>query len=216
MDDQELVKACENWQLIAAAIVTVGVAIEFIAGFVAKPAHERIDESHRLETQNATERIANAQERAAKAEKDAAIARIQLERDLEKRAPRRLTEEQKAILITGLRGKIPKINVVVQRDLESTWFALQLEIAFQEAGAKLSEIKMPPGEMMPIPAGIVMYSPQARASGTLSGDPLYETLKKADLFGGDTGTPFLSRELIPNSPTLPLNEYAVYVGQKLP
>ena len=142
---------------------------------------------------------------------------LELERDLQKRSPRTLTNEQKATLTSELKGKTSKVTFVVQKDLESRWFALQLSIAFQDAGAGLSMVDMAPGESFPVPAGVMMYKPGgATSEQELKDDPLYIALKKANLFGGYAAEPFVSPERGPTGPMLPLDGYVVYVGQKLP
>ena len=161
--------------------------------------------------------IGKAKERAAELELQTAEVRLELEREIQKHAPRTLTDAQRSILITELRGKIPKVNFVVQKDLESRWFALQLEIVLQDAGAKLSVFEMAPGEIMPIPAGVLMYKPGGTiGEDELKNDPLYNALKKGHLFGGTAAQPFASLERGPQGPMLPSDAYIVYVGQKLP
>jgi hypothetical protein len=166
---------------------------------------------------DAQQEIGIAKERAAELELQTAGVRLELEREIQKHAPRTLTDEQKAILISELRGKVPKVIFVVQRDLESRWFALQLEIVFQDAGAKLSVSEMALGEIMPIPAGVLMYKPGGTTSeDELKNDPLYNALKRAHLFGGTAARPFASLERGPQGPMLPSDVYIVYVSQKLP
>ena len=109
----------------------------------------------------------DANERAAVLEQKAAALRWQLEQEIQRRAPRILSDEQKVILVSELRGRIPKVTFVVQRDLESEGFALQLEVIFQEAGAQLFVARMPPGEFRFIPTGVLMYKPlRAKMSET--------------------------------------------------
>src|SRR5437868_1551075 len=75
---------------------------------------------------------AKANERAAILELEAAKLRFQLDQEIQKHAPRRLSEEQKEALVAALRGKLREVLFVVQRDLETQAFALQLQSAFQE------------------------------------------------------------------------------------
>lgn len=172
-----------------------------------------------LRGDEANAEAAKANARTAELQRDAERLRLELDREIQKRAPRILTDEQKAILVAELRGKVPDINVVVQRDLEAQSFALKLEIAFQEAGARLHPYEMPPGEMLVVPLGVKMYMPGgASKEEDMVADPLYLALKKASLFGGFTSGPFSSPDpkSISERKLLPANQHVVYVGQKPP
>lgn len=159
-------------------------------------------------------KVAESNERAATLEKEAAVLRWQLDREIQKRAQRLLTDEQKAALLAELRGKIGDVNIVVQRDVEAQAFAMQLEIVLQEAGAVWHPYQMTAGEMLPAPAGLVMYKPGgATNEADMKDDPLYRALKAANLFGGFTSSPFLSIEQ-PMGPRLPPDQHILYVGQK--
>ena len=164
---------------------------------------------------------AAANERAATLEKEAATLRWQLDQEIQKRAPRLLTDQQKAILTAELRGKISKVTFVVQRDLEAKAFEIQFMGAFQDAGIALSHVDMPPGEQLFVPNGVLMYSPRVRAGTTeeLEGDPLYAALQKAKLFGGTATQPLIATGFpygLPSGPRLHADEYIVYIGQKSP
>lgn len=203
MDDPTKLLWIERVMNVSALFVAIGVSGEFIGNWIASPIRKRLD--------------AASQKEIAVLQREAAGLRVELEREIQKHAPRTLADAQKVILTAELRGKIPKVTFVVQRDLESRWFALQLEITLQEAGAKLSVFEMAPGEIMPIPAGVLMYRPGgATSEEELKGDPLYIALTKANLFGGTAAQPFASLERGPQGPMLPSDGYIVYVGQKLP
>jgi hypothetical protein len=211
VETAEAVSTWANWALVAALVAGVLATYAIVVSGNVKEANlkQRIAE--------AGERASKANQRAAASEAEAARLRLQLEHELQKRAPRALTEEQKATLLEELRGKISEINIVVQRDLESQAFALQLEIVLQEAGAVLHPYELPPGEALAAPAGIVMYRPGgARSEEEMAADPLYRALKKANLFGGFAGIPFLSSEKLSLGPMLSADQYVLYVGQKLP
>lgn len=203
--------------------VVVGVMIEGLADggiFLASGKLKMIQESEleqmRLGSAQANERAEEARRAAAEANAQTASLQLQLEVERQKRAQRSLTTEQKDALVAELKGKIRRINVVIQRDWESKAFALQLEIVFQEAGAQLGEYAMPPGEILPVSTGVMMYKPGgANSEDDLKGDPLYSALKKAGLFGGFAGKPIVSPNLL-DPARLPEDEYAVYVGQKPP
>ena len=97
----------------------------------AKKTHE--DEIAQLHVE-----AANANERAARLEKEAALLRLQLDQEVQKRAPRFLTDEQKAAMLDELRGKIQEIMIVVQNDPEAQAFAMRYFFTlFQDAGAKV-------------------------------------------------------------------------------
>jgi len=162
-------------------------------------------------------KVAEAREVAAKANERAAEANLMAEQIREKLAPRALSEEQKSALTSALKGKLPRVFVVVQRDLEAQAFALQLEIALQAAGAILHPQELAAGELLYVPAGVMMYRPGgAKSEDDMKDDPLYIALKKAKLFGGFTAGPFASTKLGPMGPQLDPRVHIVYVGQKSP
>lgn len=193
-----------NWFLLGALVLGV------VATYAIVKSGDIRDRELRIQ-------LANSAERAAGLEKEAAGLRWKLEREIQKRAPRLLNDEQKAALLAALRGKIREINMVVQRDVESQAFALQLEIVLQEAGAVLHPYQMAAGETLAVPAGLVMYKPGgAKSEDDMKDDPLYSALKKANLFGGFTAGPFLSPESLSMGPMLSPDQHIIYVGQKPP
>jgi hypothetical protein len=153
-----------------------------------------------------------ANERAAGLERETASLRLQLEREVQKRAPRWLTDEQKAVLTNELRGKIPSITFVVQNDPEAQLFAIGFEIALQDAGAKLLLASPPGDDKWPISSGLIMHKPGDQSD--IEGDPLCIALKKIGMFGGTASKPFTSPVVkSPNAPLLP-DGYILYIGQK--
>ena len=150
--------------------------------------------------------------------KKLAIVKIELDREIQKNSPRLLTGEQRNILVSELKGKINKINILVQRDVEAGRFALDLLSAFQDAGIKLSKIDLAPGEILSLPTqGVLMYRPGGFDDNKeVKKDPLYIALNKANLYGGNVSLPWISIEKTSLGSTLPHSEYAVYVGQKHP
>jgi hypothetical protein len=163
------------------------------------------------------EEARESKELVAKANERAAMAQLETERIKEKLAPRALSEEQKSALTSALKGKLPRVFVVVQRDLEAQAFALQLEIALQAAGAILHPQELPPGEPLYVPAGVMMYRPGgATSEDDMKDDPLYIALKKAKLFGGFTAGPVASLKFGPMGPQLDPRVHILYVGQKSP
>jgi hypothetical protein len=145
--------------------------------------------------------------------------RLELDREVQKRAPRFLTENQKQEMLAELKGKIPEIAIVVQNDLEAQAFSVQFVILFQDAGAKPIYMPEAPREdRWFAPAGLVMYSPLGQNEDQLKDDPLYRALKAANLFGGTTSRPFVSPQIRGPVPTLipGYNGRVLYIGQKSP
>ena len=205
-----------------AGVVVLGLAFLFGAGALwmansLGAIKERELNNLKLETAHANEEAGQANERAAKLEVEAAKLRFQLEQEMQKRSPRALTSEQKAIMAAELKGKVSKVTFVVQKDLESKAFALQLEVIFQDAGAKIFVSDMAAGEVPHVPPGVLMYKPGgATGEDELKDDPVYKALKKAKLFGGTASQPFASLERGPQGPMLQADGYVLYVVQKMP
>jgi hypothetical protein len=165
------------------------------------------------------EEIARLHLETAQAQREAAGLRLELDREIQKRAQRILREDQKAAMLAELRGKIPTIAIVTQNDLEAQAFSIQFVSLFQDAGAKPIYAPEPPREdKWFAPAGLVMYSPLGQSEEQLKEDPLYRALKAANLFGGTTSRPFLSLQLRGPTPAeIPgYNGHVLYIGQKSP
>jgi len=167
------------------------------------------------ETEASKAEIAKANASAAEANARAEALRLQLLIEQQRRAPRTLTDEQKIAMINGLRGKIESITFVTQRDLESEFFSIQLQVIFQEAGLRISVAKLPAGVLLSAPAGVLMHKPGDNSEVSLKDDPLYLALNAAKLYGGNTAKPFATLELSADTPLLP-DGYIIYVGQKPP
>jgi hypothetical protein len=199
-----------------------GIAATLLAAFVCTviviKASGRKDELAAAEDLIKAQRIAETSERAAKLEVEAARLRLQLEQEIQKHAQRILTDSQKEILASELKGKVSKVTFVVQRDQESRAFALQLEIIFQEAGAELTVYAMPPGDVPPAFFGVMMYKPGGITDEKdLKEDPVFKALKGANLFSGTAAKPFASFDGIKEPPLLPLaDRYVLYITQKPP
>jgi hypothetical protein len=208
-----------TWEEVS-LLALAGTAIAAIVLVMASYAVIRLQRAALRESAAQFEKYkVDADLKISEANERAALADLKTEQLREKLAPRSLNEAQKeAITLVVRAAKISKVTFVVQRDLEARSFALQLEIAFQAGGAKLSEVEMPPGEMMFIPNGVAMYRPGPRANSELDlqGSPLYMALKKANLFGGFVAGPFASPKHLGMGPLLDADQYIVYVGQKSP
>jgi hypothetical protein len=154
----------------------------------------------------------------ANANAEAARLKWLLDQEIQKRAPRSLTDDQKAALLTELKGNIPEIALVVQNDIEAQAFSTQLFTIFSEAGAKMYAPEPPPADKWHAPSGLIMYSPLGQSEEQLAADVLCRALKRANLFGGTTSQPFASGQLHGPIPTL-IAGYkgrVLYIGQKSP
>lgn len=206
-----------------AAIVWLGIVKEHHWELLREHANEKIA-AVGLETAKANAELGTAQADIAKAQATAATAnleaarlRFELDREVQKRSPRTLTDAQKEVLSRELKGKLREVTVVTQQDMETKYFAMQLSIAFSEAGATIHPHDLAPGETVTFPAGVGMHKVGGvNTEDGLLDDPLYRALKAASLFGGLTSKPFATLHLTPATPTLPYAGYIVYVGQKLP
>jgi hypothetical protein len=166
----------------------------------------------------ANERAGQANERAATLEREAAQLRYQLDAEIQKRAPRYLSDDQKTAMKEELKGRIRDVTIATQADWDARRFAIDILIVFQEAGAVIHPFDLPPGDIIAVPAGLMMYSPKGQSEGELKDDPVYKALKRANLFGGTTSQPFATLTLRPNTPLIPVpsDGYVIYIGQKLP
>jgi hypothetical protein len=166
----------------------------------------------------AGETAGNALVRAAELEREAAILRLQLNREIQKHAQRLLTDEQRESMISELRGKLTEIAIVTQNDPEAQAFSVQLLSVFSSAGIKMYAPEVPREDKWFAPAGLMIYSPVGSTEDQLKGDPLYRALKAANLFGGTMGAPFVSGQ--PRIPDLPVIQgykgRVLYIGQKSP
>lgn len=166
----------------------------------------------------ANEQAGLANERSASLEREAAVLRLELNREIQKHAQRLLTDEQKEAMVSQLRGKLPEVAIVTQNDIEAQAFSMQILGVFSNAGVKMYAPQAPREDRWFAPAGLLMYSPSGSTEDQLKDDPLYLTLKKANLFGGTMGAPFVSGQ--PRIPEMYLIQGykgpVLYVGQKSP
>jgi hypothetical protein len=220
-----------------AIVGAVGLMVGLATWFVVKLQREELAASkiefdkYKVE---AGEEIAAANALGEAAKRDAATANLeaarlrwQLDQEIQKRAPRFLSEEQKSGMLAEMKGQIPVIALVVQNDLEARAFSFQFVSLFQDAGAKpIYAPEAPPEDKWWAPAGLMMYSPTGTNEDTLKDDPLYRALKAANLFGGTTARPFISgspRPVLTGQPPVPVlpeipgyNGHVLYIGQKSP
>ena len=188
---------------IAAGMFTLGAAC-----FFDKASSEGIA--------TANENAAYANERAATLELKATQLKSELDREIQKHAARRLSDEQIAILSKDLKGKISEIAFVVQNDLEAKAFARQLLSAIP--AAKIFDVEPPREDRWFGEPGVVIYRPGSTGQNELKDDPLYTALHRANLFGGTAAKPYTSLQFRGPSPALIPNYdgYVIYVGQRSP
>lgn len=157
-------------------------------------------------------------EKIAAANLETMRLRVQLDQEVQKRAPRVLTNEQRAAIVSELKGKLRTVVLVVQNDPEADFFSVQLMTVLSEAGVELRRAEPPREDKWNAPAGLVMYSPLGSNEDDLKDDPLYRALKAANLFGGTTNKPYLSPQLRPPPQALisGYSGHVLYVGQKSP
>lgn len=132
MGDPELLSWIEVGKNIAALLVAIGVAGEFLGDFAARPISRRIEGERQAEiarlsrdAADAKKGIAEANARAAEANQAAErerLARVELERKI---APRRLTGEQRAKMLRILERDTGHAVIFVSRlmDAEGADFA---------------------------------------------------------------------------------------------
>lgn len=201
-----------NWVLVGALIIGVVSTYAIVVSGNIKEA------ALRREVAAAGAVAETAKANAATANLEATRLRLELDREIQKRAPRFLADDQKTAMFDELSGKISEIAIVVQNDPEAQAFALQFFILFQDARAKVYAPEAPREDRWFAPAGLMMYSPLGANEDQLKDDPLYRALKRANLFGGTMGKPFVSGQ--PRGPTPALIQgydgRVLYIGQKSP
>jgi hypothetical protein len=176
-----------GWRLSAfgAVITMIGVAALWMGTRV---------RDHDFESQmnglNAT--TANTLERAGKLEREAAGLRLELDREVQKRAQRLLTEEQRSAISEELRGKISEIAIVVQHDLETRAFSLQIMPALPP-GTTIYAPEPPREDKWFAPAGLIMFSPTGSTEEQLRDDPCIAPSRRQTYSEGLPASPFYPR-----------------------
>ncbi|MGM5020165.1 hypothetical protein [Tardiphaga sp. 367_B4_N1_1] len=206
-----------------AAIVWLGIVKEHHWELLREHANEKIA-AVGLETAKANAELGTAQADIAKAQATAATAnleaarlRFELDREIQKRAQRLLTDEQKSAIADELNGKIAEIALIIQHDPETRAFSVQV-MAGLPPGITIYAPEPPREDKWFAPAGMLMFSPLGSNEDQLKDDPLYRALKRAGLFGGTTGKPFLSPDVRGPIPALipGYTGHVLYIGQKSP
>jgi hypothetical protein len=177
VDDLTALVWIERTKTISAFLVAIGVAGEFIGGWIAGPIQKRIDDAQKSEIArlnkdagDARKSAGEAIERAAKLEREAAelnrkaeeerLARVKLE---EYNAPRRITDKQAEILLSELKPLKGKklILMTLVGDPETASFSQRLLATLKSAGLDVA----PSSGMMTItPAGLSFTSGANRTS----------------------------------------------------
>jgi hypothetical protein len=134
------------------------------------------------------------------------------------RAPRSLSDEQKAILVEELKGKLPEINVVSQAEVESRAYRLQFVVLLRQAGIKVNTGSLSPLATAALAQNyhVLIWSKDWMGSNGFPNpdDPLYRAISKAGLWGGSGGqASFIpdgsTESIVPEAPT-------IYIFQKPP
>jgi hypothetical protein len=150
-----------TWAERIAFLIIVGLAVDISAVFVLEKAFpesvltisanllivagvwgELIFEKRAKEASDGI--VAQANKRAAAANEKAAELKISLEKERAKRLGRALTKEQWDVLQT-LRGKITKVRVICDTDVEARYFSGQLTTALRDAGIQIEMEAPKPG-----------------------------------------------------------------------
>jgi TolA-binding protein len=151
----------DSWlivSVIVAALAAIAVCVTTAGSIIshtreATTAEEAL-ERYKLETgkqlaeatarqKEADQRIVESRERTAGLEVEAARLRLELDREIQKRAQRILTDEQRSAIREGLAG-MKEIAIVAQHDLEAEAFSLQIMTSLPD-GLRVHAPK-PPGE----------------------------------------------------------------------
>jgi hypothetical protein len=152
---------------------------------------------------------------------EAARLRLELDREIQKRAPRTLRGEKKEAFVAAIRGKVAAVTVLVEGGWEPRQFATEIEIALSQAGVVIHELEPRPNpawptqvarRMVPLPpsTGAFMYAPGFTGNGAgLASDPLFQALMAGEIFGGSFVGPRILEGFNPD-------EYALYIGEKAP
>jgi hypothetical protein len=208
-----------NWAEMAGIVFLAFLVIAEIVAYQYGHRKDDLTEQQQAATnQRHDEEMARLHLETAQANAQAALLKFQLNQEIQKRAPRFLSDAQKTAMLAELRGKIPEIAVVVENELEAKAFSIQFFVLFQDAGAKVYAPEPPPADRWFAPAGLMMYSPLGQNDDQLKDDPLYRALKAANLFGGTAGRPFVSPQLRGPIPVeIPgYNGHVLYIGEKSP
>src|SRR6266567_1771290 len=147
----------ERGQLVAAFLVALGVAMEFIGSWIGSRLHRTIEDARTAEVarlNNDTERLraeaAKASERAALTEETilaerrlTARERWRLERVERAVFPRVITQEQRRFLVSELKGKISSMNICALDRAEPRLYALSILQVLHDAGVSTKLFWLP-------------------------------------------------------------------------
>jgi len=214
--------ASEWWSNFYFWVYVASLAVLIVSGIMSLRYTQRkdalVDEQSLSAQLSRHYEIAAVQPGVQKTNRGTASLQHQIEQERQMSTASLLSNEQKRILVTELRGKILKMNLVVQKNWEANPFEAQVATTLVDTGIELSMFEAPAGEKLPVSIGVGMYSPVAR-DGKLDGDPVYEALKKTQLFSGTVAISPMSTavgHIRPSYTLLPTNEYALFIGQAPP
>lgn len=144
MDDPTLLSWIERGQLIAALLVAIGVAGEFVLGFMAGPARHRVDQAKDAEmsrlvdsSRTLEKHVADAKAEMSKQQTRAATAEKELLDLKERIKPRRLSDQQCTDFVKTLKtspNEVVDFGYTSAGGDETFNFARQLLPLFEEAG----------------------------------------------------------------------------------
>ncbi len=215
----------EDWKArlaykIAKLCVIIGVVGELLGDAEIFETTARLQVIQEKVIQNAKTDAANAISKAATIEREAAHLRIELDREIQKRLQRSLKPDQISAIRDEVMGKLDKVAVVIQHDIETQAFAIQIMGVLNDAGVVTYAPEPPRDDKWFAPGGLIMYAPDARmGSKELETDPLFSALRKAKIFGGTTAAPYASPDMRPTLHPALITGYSgrvLYIGQKSP
>lgn len=144
MDDPTLLSWIEKGQNVAALLVAIGVAAEFVLGFMAVPARHRLDQAKDAEMIGLKDKSAGFEKEAASLRKDAEGLKSENLKLQAQISPRRLTvAQQQAIAENCSKFK----NLFVGKRIKLVSYSLDTE-AFVLAEQVVTALRMKPCEMI--------------------------------------------------------------------
>ncbi len=157
--------------------------------------------------------VAAANERAAHAGLRTAELTLALEQEQTKRASRKLTDEQKNLLIKALTGRVEPLSIIARDEDEPRQYADQFINSLREAN--LLDVQVPYIlTISPVDnwTGIRLYIPRLMAPEAFGDDPLVKAFTAAGI--PITGISSGSQSGVVLDPKLTLPRRTIYIGHK--
>jgi uncharacterized membrane protein len=206
--------------------VVIFLAIGVIFSFIAAPLTKRLDDARQSEIARLTAEAETAKSDIAKANAIAAAAVEKTEQlrqeEWQRRQPRRIADDKIDAFVAAIKGKIPAITVIAERDPEARAFAISIGIVLAKAEVVIHPLPPTPNNSLPkdfadsaFPllapvSGVLLYVPRVSGNiGSTRNDLLRKALTDANIFGGEINAPALFDGVNPN-------EYAIFVGVRPP